>query len=127
MKLKLKSSRIEKRETKLSRTRQNHILCLPQKIVSVCIRYLKGYFSIWKAFGISLIAGPLFPQFLEKKIFSSNTILVTMMMNCSGGMIDRRKTFSLISSWDHCQRSSSSRISLYKIDGVCRQFKNSVP
>ena len=34
-----------------------------------------------------------------------------MMMNCFCGMVDRRKTFSLISSWDHCQRSSPSRIS----------------
>ena len=27
------------------------------------------------------------------------------------GMVDRRKVFSLISSRDHCERSSSSRIS----------------
>ena len=27
------------------------------------------------------------------------------------GMVDRQKTFSLISSQDHCQRSSPSRIS----------------
>ena len=34
-----------------------------------------------------------------------------MMMNCYCGMVDRRKAFSLISSRDHCQRFSSSRIS----------------
>ena len=34
-----------------------------------------------------------------------------MMMNCFFGMVDRRKAFTLISSRDHCQRSSSSRIS----------------
>ena len=34
-----------------------------------------------------------------------------MMMNCFCGMVDRRRAFSLISSRDHCQRSSSSRIS----------------
>ena len=34
-----------------------------------------------------------------------------MMMNCFCGMVDRRKVFSLISSRDHCQRSSPSRIS----------------
>ena len=34
-----------------------------------------------------------------------------MMMNCYCGMVDRRKAFSLISSRDHCQRSSPSRIS----------------
>ena len=27
------------------------------------------------------------------------------------GMVDRQKVFSFISSWDHCQRSSLSRIS----------------
>ena len=32
-------------------------------------------------------------------------------MNCFCGMVDRRKALSLISSRDHCQRSSSSRIS----------------
>ena len=34
-----------------------------------------------------------------------------MMMNCFCGMVDWRKGFSLISSWDHCQRSSPSQIS----------------
>ena len=32
-------------------------------------------------------------------------------MNCFCGMVDRQKVFSLISSRDHCQRSSPSRIS----------------
>ena len=40
----------------------------------------------------------------------TNTRLM-MMMNCFCGMADRQKAFSLISSWDHCQRSSPSRIS----------------
>ena len=30
-------------------------------------------------------------------------IMMMMMMNCSCGMIDQRKAFSLISSGDHCQ------------------------
>ena len=34
-----------------------------------------------------------------------------MMMNCLCGMVDRQKTFNLISSRDHCQRSSPSQIS----------------
>ena len=34
-----------------------------------------------------------------------------MMVNCFCGMVDRRKAFSPISSRDHCQRSSPSRIS----------------
>ena len=33
------------------------------------------------------------------------------MMNCFCGMADQRKVFSLISSRDHYQRSSPSRIS----------------
>ena len=33
------------------------------------------------------------------------------MMNYFCGMVDQRKMFSLISSWDHCQRSSPSQIS----------------
>ena len=36
---------------------------------------------------------------------------MTMMMNCFCGVLDRQKTFSLISSRNHCQRSSPSRIS----------------
>ena len=34
-----------------------------------------------------------------------------MMMNCFCGMVEQRKPFHLISSWDHCQRSSPSQIS----------------
>ena len=34
-----------------------------------------------------------------------------LMMNSFCGMIDRRKAFRLISSQDHCQRFSPSRIS----------------
>ena len=34
-----------------------------------------------------------------------------IMMNCFYAMIYRRKAFSLISSWDHCQRFSPSQIS----------------
>ena len=38
-------------------------------------------------------------------------IHLMMMMNCFCGMVDRQKAFSLISSRDHCQRSSPSWIS----------------
>ena len=37
--------------------------------------------------------------------------LMTMMINCFCCMVDRRKTFSLISRRDHCRRPSPSRIS----------------
>ena len=42
---------------------------------------------------------------------SKKSMMMMMMMNCFCGIVDRRKAFSLISSWDHCQRSSSSQIS----------------
>ena len=38
-------------------------------------------------------------------------MMMIVIMNCFCGMVDRRKAFSLISSRDHCQRSSPSRIS----------------
>ena len=38
-------------------------------------------------------------------------MMMMMMMNCFCGMVDRRKAFSLISSRDHCQRSSPLPIS----------------
>ena len=34
-----------------------------------------------------------------------------MMMNYFCGMVDQRKALSLISCWDHCQRSSPLQIS----------------
>ena len=41
----------------------------------------------------------------------SLTLPQLIMMNCFCGMVDRRKAFSLISSRDHCPRSSSSQTS----------------
>ena len=38
-------------------------------------------------------------------------MMMMTMMNCFCSMVDWRKAFSLISSRDHCQRSSPSRIS----------------
>ena len=38
-------------------------------------------------------------------------MMMMMIMNCFYGMVDWQKAFSLIFSWDHCQRSSPSRIS----------------
>ena len=38
-------------------------------------------------------------------------MMMMMMMNCFCSMVDWQKAFSLISSRDHCQRSSPSRIS----------------
>ena len=38
--------------------------------------------------------------------------MMMMMMDCFCDMVDRQKPFNFISSRDHCQRSSPSRISL---------------
>ena len=38
-------------------------------------------------------------------------MMIVMMINCFCGMVGRRKAFSLISSRDHRQRFSTSRIS----------------
>ena len=38
-------------------------------------------------------------------------MMMMMMMNCFCGMVEWRKAFSIISSWDHCQRPSTLRIS----------------
>ena len=38
-------------------------------------------------------------------------MMMMMMINCFCGMVDRQKVLSLISSQDHCQRFSPSRIS----------------
>ena len=43
-------------------------------------------------------------------VYLMKTVLMRMM-NCFCGVADRRKAFSLISSQDHCQRSSPLRIS----------------
>ena len=49
-------------------------------------------------------------DFQGSKLLNS-CLMMMMMMNCFCGMVDGRKVVSLISSRDHCQRSSPSRIS----------------
>ena len=44
--------------------------------------------------------------FIKKWVFSN-----CFLMNCFRSIVDRRKAFSLISSRDHCQISSPSRVS----------------
>ena len=52
-------------------------------------------------------------KFIDSIKYDSEMLMmmIKMTMNCFCGMVDRRKAFSLISSGDHCQRSSTSRIS----------------
>ena len=67
-------------------------------------RYIwkKKHFFNWKCHCL---------DYIPQKTTSNRFFALMMMMNCFCGMVDRRKAFSLISSWDHCQRSSPSRIS----------------
>ena len=41
---------------------------------------------------------------------ANKCLMMMMMMKCFCGMVDQRKAFVFISSWDHCQRSSPSQI-----------------
>ena len=54
-----------------------------------------------------------FSETLSRRVFSrkNHNTMMMMMMHCFCGMVDRRKVFRLISSRDHCQRSSPLRIS----------------
>ena len=51
-------------------------------------------------------------------------MMMMMMMNCFCGMVHRRKTFSLIFSRDHCQRSSPSRILTETLQGGFESTEN---
>ena len=43
-----------------------------------------------------------------------------LMMNCFCGMVDRRKAFSLIFSWAHCQRFSPLMLILHHCESPTR-------
>ena len=43
--------------------------------------------------------------------FMFSLIIMMKMINCFCGMVDRWKAFSLISSWDHCQKSPALQVS----------------
>ena len=51
----------------------------------------------------------------QESLISSGILLlpihIMIMMNCFCGMVHQQKEFRLISSWDHCQRSSPSHTS----------------
>ena len=70
----------------------------------------------WKFFPNELDSGSKFSNVMHGKLIKQDFVLMIMiimmmMINCFCGMVDQRKAFSLISSPDHCQRSSPSRIS----------------
>ena len=49
--------------------------------------------------------------YFDYKHLKVSLMMMMKKMNCFCGMVDRRKAFSLISTWGHCQRSSPSQIS----------------
>ena len=69
----------------------------------------KKVFAILNYTELFLVLACSITECISISAFSS--LLMKMMMNCFGGMFDRQKAFSLISSWDHCHRSLPLRIS----------------
>ena len=86
--------------TKLS-VRTNSFNCSIHCAKSVCIRIYSGphFYHIFPHFYRMRSISPYSAQTREE-----------LMMNCFSGMVDRRKTFSLISNRDNGHRSSPSRI-----------------
>ena len=68
----------------------------PQKIMFHCVFYF-----ICTLFNLIQLIVP----------FITSIMIMMMMMNCFCSMVDWQKAFSLISSQDHCQRSSPSQFS----------------
>ena len=67
-------------------------------------------FKFLNLFKVLKLVGFDFGKFVQiLKIFGPKFLQLDEL-NCFCGMVDRRKAFSLISSRDHCQRSSPSRI-----------------
>ena len=85
------------------------------------IPYIKSYRSRILRMVAFHVSEQVFMIFKNETIFYMMIIIfvllvswnwmMMMMMNCFCGMVDRRKSFSFISSRDHCQRSSPSRTS----------------
>ena len=71
-----------------------------QYLVSTCLH---------KTIKVSMVALKKCVILYKQKCFQN--LLYDELMNCFCGMVDGRKAFSLISSWDHCQRSSPLQIS----------------
>ena len=67
-------------------------------------------FSCISAYSLKIfLMSLIMPCFILLSFFLPRTMMIKM--NCFCGMVDQRKMSSLISSRDHCQRSSPSRTS----------------
>ena len=91
---------------------------------SFCLLHFKQY-SLWHRGAVVITSAQLLSTKPERRSCASSSLTCgvseirdgedlwqwSYLMNCFCGMVDRRKAFSFISSRDHCQRSSPSRIS----------------
>ena len=82
----------------------SEVIVMDCKCQKICLTYFSG--KLFKRYQ-NLVLGYCFFFYFHDQIQE----MIMMMMSCFCGMVDRQKVFSLISSWDHCQRSSLSRIS----------------
>ena len=80
-----------------------HTYFLWNIVAIVGCKMKKLFVESWKSFHIWKISSKVW-----KKTKAVQRKMMMMMMNCFCGMVDWRKVFSLISSRDHCQRSSPS-------------------
>ena len=82
-----------------------HIIIRPEILT-------KNFKLFFKLLCITLRSVMKVPPKLFQFVFTMMMMMMMMMMmSCFCGMVDRRKTFSLISSRDHCQRFSPLQIS----------------
>ena len=87
-------------------------------------KYLKwNLIRIWNWLANGHISGKCYLTLtLPDKKLASHINVITFL-NCFWGMVDRRKAFSFISSWGHCQRSSPSRFSETPRAGFESEFR----
>ena len=79
------------------------------KLLEAFQENIRGLVAVYEIFWARVILLEDTSRRLLLKILADDELI--MMTNCFCGMVHRRKTFSLIYSRDHCQRSSPSRVS----------------
>ena len=95
-------------------------------LLKIKVSWNKGYYAIHSFYEVTnkilsydsnyIVDVVMRPKFGNSSICMREVIITSILMmmkmrNCFCGMVDRRKSFSLISNRDHCQRSLPSQIS----------------
>ena len=91
-----------------------NLVTFTEEILNRKLHFLCSEYGRCRSAEVQLQMNTVILKHLKKchvKDYSKIFMLMMMMMNCFCGVVDRRKALSLISSRDHCQRSSPSRIS----------------